>query len=238
MVKNRLHLRAADMFLNNLGMTTKGLISRAIRGLLALVFLTAMITDVDAAPMDAIDAPGLITWMLDGLTSFQSGETVNGNFTIDQSIANGPVVAPLARWQITVTEGFNPLIPNITFSDTDSGCVVGCARVFLGGGSVTTVDFRTPLAPDNTFYELALNIGAEPNEVIFPSTEELIVPTLPFPTDIQYNRLIDPNTVANITRSDLTSNGRITTQAVAEPSTLGSLIIGIASFGLAHRSWN
>ena len=112
-----------------------------------------------------------ITWFLSNVTPFASGQTASGFFTVDQE--SGKVV----DWNITVTGGSKPALTNLKFVTNMIGCVAFCVSGinFIPEGSGTTIQFRTPLASDNTIEDFTLGILAMPNEIIFPSSPQLAV---------------------------------------------------------------
>jgi hypothetical protein len=171
---------------------------------------------------------GLVTWNF-GSTIFNFGETASGYFTLDQ--ATRGVVA----WNIEIAAGTNPQIPNITFSDSDSGCIVACARFLGSSPPITSLDFRTPTAPDNTLYELALYVGGTSDDLLFPSNDVLPLPTLPYPTDLQHNLFLPPNTLAFLGWSELDRNGSIFTHAIPEPATSALLTLALGALAFLAR---
>ncbi len=170
---------------------------------------------------------GLVTWSF-GPTTFNSGETATGYFTLDQ--ATGDLVA----WNINIAAGTNPQIPNIAFSNSDSGCIVACARS-VGSFASPALDFRTPTAADNTMYELVLYVGGTSHDLLFPSNDVLPLPTFPFPSDIQHNLFLPPNTLAFLGGSELDRNGSIFTQAIPEPAISALLTLGLGALAVLGR---
>src|SRR6201984_2558994 len=82
-----------------------------------------------------------VTWTLEGVTPFSSGQTASGFFTIDQQL--GTVVA----WNLTISGGSNPDLTNLAFHTNDTGCLVFCVSPFATApGGDTEIEFRTPLA--------------------------------------------------------------------------------------------
>jgi len=188
----------------------------------ARLFMAAL--GISLSLITANTQAGLITWNF-GPTTFNFGETANGYFTLDQATGG------LAAWNIRIAAGTNPQIPNITFSNDDNGCIVACARLV----APTTLDFRTPTAPDNTMYELVLYVGGTNHDLLFPSMNVLPLPTLPFPTDIQHNLFLPPNTLVSLGGSELDRNGSIFTRAIPEPAISGLLTLGLGAMALLGR---
>jgi hypothetical protein len=186
---------------------------------------------------------GLVTWTLKGVSEFQSGERASGFFTLDPAkIAAAPSgTAGLAAWQTVVTGGTNPLIPSITFSSNDSECLVFCAQISNNrshDGGASFVTFRTPLSPDNTYYQLGLAILAPgPDGLIFPTTDELPLMTaafhIPASTNIAFEQYVpSADEVRTITHSDLQEGGSVVTTAVVpEPAAVQLLAAGLAVIG-------
>jgi hypothetical protein len=171
----------------------------------------------------------LLTWNF-GPTTFNFGETASGYFTLDQATGG------LAEWNVRIAAGTNPQIPNITFSNGDSGCIVACARLLESFvPPITALDFRTPTAPDNTMYELVVYVDAPSHDLLFPSLNVLPLLTLPFPTNIQHNLFLPPNTLAFLGGSELARNGSILTQAIPEPATSELLTLGLGALAFLGR---
>lgn len=213
--------------------------SRSIRKLLS-GSVTAVFIGLGVVAANAQAA--LITWTLDGVSPFEFGESARGWATLDQTtIQTAPLgPTPVARWHIEITGGTNPQIPTIAFNDTDSGCLVACARLFKDSFDVSSINFRTPLATDNTYYEFVLGIEAGVNALIFPTSEEQTVLSTSMyeaSTNIQYNQYHpSENFVSSITGSNLTSDGRVfVTAAIPEPATVELLVVGLAVMSFLRR---
>ena len=183
----------------------------------------------------------LVTWTLKGVPPFEFGEVASGYFTLDQATIESAPPGPtsLAGWHIEIAGGTNPQIPSIVFSDSDSGCLVACARFFKIDFPITGINFRTPLAADNTYYEFGLDFEASTDELILPTTQERVVPTGlgPFGTNIQFNEYLpSQNAVRSISKSDLKADGGIITSvAIPEPSSIELLAAGLAAISCIRR---
>lgn len=181
---------------------------------------------------------GLVTWTLKGVSQFTSGESATGYFTLDPAkiAAAPPGPTDMAGWNIVVTGGTNPQIPTITFSSTDTGCVVACARFFKSAGPVI-IDFRGPLSPENTFYEFGLGILAGSDALIFPTSQELtlisVASHIPATTHIEFGEyLASQHEIHQIATSQLEQGGAIvTTAAIPEAATFELLAMGLAVMG-------
>ena len=152
---------------------------RAVAILIAAICLIGMAGQAEA---------NLIKWTLPVGTPFQFGESLSGNFTLDQSVL-GKFIAhpspepiyPVAGWEMKFSAGSNPNFPAVTFSDKDTGCLVACARLLIGDPHWSYLDFRTPLTADNTYYELVLVIGhvayvgVPLSHLVFPADETFAV---------------------------------------------------------------
>src|SRR4051812_7759442 len=109
-----------------------------------------------------------------------------------------------------------------------------CARSVGSFGS-PSFDFRTPTAHDNTMYELVLYVGGTSHDLLFPSNDVLPLPTLPFPTGIQHNLFLPPNTLAFLGGSELDRNGSVFTQAIHEPAVSALLTLGLGALAFVGR---
>jgi hypothetical protein len=178
-----------------------------------------------------------ITWTLENVTPFASGQTATGFFTVEQQLRNTTEdidLAPVVDWNIMLTGGSNPGLTNLDFSTTNTGCVAFCVRLDRGSSpSLTNIQFRTPLAPDNTIYEFNLGISGSPSEVIFPSISELALRSggVMTGTFVDKALFIPPNTLAFIDGDNLlaSANANIVTASVPEP---GSLICFVSALSL------
>jgi hypothetical protein len=187
---------------------------------------------------------GQVTWTLNGVSQFASGESASGSFTVDPAMAPGAppgTAGVMVAWEIAVAGGTNPLIPSVTFSGNDSGCLLFCAQLSNNrshDGGASLVIFRTPLSPDNTYYQLGLAIFATaPDALIFPTSEELPLITpdfhIPASTNIAFEQY-DPsaNQVRPLARSDLQAGGSVViAAAVPEPAAVELLVTGLAVIG-------
>jgi len=208
---------------------------------------------------------GLVTWTLKAVSGFESGESASGSFTLDPApIAAGPrfsFTEGVVGWNIVVTGGTNPQIPTITFSSTDTGCVwngwtygtpgepssadcAGFSKSFLPSQYVV---FRSPISPNNTFYEFAVGVIAQADDLIFPTfprDQELALGSTPPPivshgdpiTRITFAEYLpSSNTVRFLAESELLSfrarASIVTTPAVPEPAAVELLVAGIALIG-------
>jgi len=182
-----------------------------------------------------------VTWTLKGVSQFASGESAGGSFTVDPAMAPGAppgTAGVMVAWEIVVAGGTNPLIPSITFSSKDSGCLVFCAQISNNrshDGGASFVTFRTPLSPDDTYYQLGLATFAPgPDALIFPTGEELPLITadfhIPASTNIAFEQYVpSANEVRLIAHSDLQAGGSlVTTAAVPEPAVVEQLAAGLA----------
>jgi hypothetical protein len=181
------------------------------------------------------DAAPLVTWTLQDVI-FASGQTANGGFTLDQ------VAETLVDWNIQLTGGTNPTLTNLSFLPGGS-CVVSCGRFLVAGAPISassTLDLRTTLAPDNTFFEFVLFLDAERNELIHPTVTEIHVNT---ESAIDFALLLNPGTVHQDLGMDKISataiNPRIVTtpepSVVPEPATL--FLLGTTAAGLGLARW-
>jgi hypothetical protein len=213
-------------------MATSRSITRLVSSLVATVLIGLGVIAANAQA-------ALKTWALEGVSPFEFGESAQGFFTLDQTTVQmaPPGPTPVERWHIEITGGTNPQIPNVAFSNTDTGCLVACARFFKDRLNVSILDFRTPLSIDNTYYEFVLIVRARGSALIFPTTEEHIVLSNPNqePTNIQYNRYLPSNnTVIDITSSRLNSNSSVITTvaaAIPEPETYAMMLAGLGLVG-------
>jgi hypothetical protein len=84
-------------------------------------------------------------------------------------------------------------------------------------------------------YELVLYVGGTNHDLLFPSMGVLPLPTLPFPTDIQHNLFLPPNTLVFLGGSELDRNGSIFAQAIPEPAISELLTLGLGAMALLGR---
>ena len=88
------------------------------------------------------DLGSTITWTLQNVTPFVSGQTATGSFTLDQQLRE------VIDWSIMVTGGTKPSLTNLNFSTTEIGCVAFCVGIFPGidpfatGIQLDTLGFR------------------------------------------------------------------------------------------------
>jgi len=213
----------------HVGSATKSTLATLVFGLLTL----GEIVSVKAST---------VTWTLENVTPFTSGQTATGFFTVEQQLRDTTEdidLAPIVDWNIMVTGGSKPGLTNIDFSTRNNGCVVFCVRLDRGENpSLTNIQFRTPLAPDNTIYEFNLGISGSLSEVIFPSTSDLALRNgneALNDTFIDKALLTPSNTL--VTTNDLvddlsaSANATIVTTIVPEPGSL-SYFVSALSFGL------
>ncbi len=125
---------------------------------------------------DSARASSLITWNLQDVTPFESGQTLSGYFTFDQNQEN------LVDWNIKLTGGTDPILTNVIFNNdlNNQDCLIFCFRITqaeFSQGSI--IVFRTPLASNNTQFELDLYLEASINQLLFPeSNSEFLVSSL------------------------------------------------------------
>ena len=202
---------------------------------LSLAVAGATLASVIGSMSPSAQAVPLVQWDLKDVTPFEDGQTASGYFSINQETGE------VADWNIRITGGNNLTLTNIIFNN-NKDCLVACVRI-LESSRFATVDFRTPLAADNTFFEfpISLNLGSK-NELTFPqNNDELIIRAFPYDsgphTNLQYNLYIGDNTVMGLQDSrlvpDIPNNARIIySSAVPEPLTiLGSgIALGFGGF--------
>ena len=223
-------------------MSGSGSIRSVISHLIAATFLGLIAISANAQT-------GQVTWTLKGVSQFASGESASGSFTVDPAMAPGAppgTAGVMVAWEIMLAGGTNPLIPSITFSSNDSGCLVFCAQLSNNrshDGGASFVTFRTPLSPDDTYYQLGLAIFAPgPDALIFPTSAELPLITadfhIPASTSIAFEQYVpSANEVRLITHSDLLAGGSVVTAAaVPEPAAVellgAGLVVIVACFAL------
>ncbi len=156
----------------------------------------------------------VVTWMLQDVAPFASGQTATGFFSIDQTA--GAVV----DWNIQVTGGTNPVLTNLTFRSGQS-CLAFCVSPFLlVSENITGLEFRTPVEPDNTFNEFHIGVLGSVNALTYPSTQALGLSTTLFATDVEESVRLSPTIVGSVQRDFLSptaTSARITTSVVPEP---------------------
>jgi len=172
-----------------------------------------------------------VTWTLEGVTPFSSGQTASGFFTVDQQLRT------VIDWNLAISGGSNPDLTNLAFRTNDAGCLVFCVSPIGGdpaGG--TEIEFRTPLASDNTLEEFNILISSPLNQVINPSSPELVLGSVDMPpaTFVDKAVFIPPNTLREIEVNDLltSATARIVMQPVPEPSTFICLATAFGGLGL------
>lgn len=123
-----------------------------------------------------------VTWTLQDLGPFASGQTASGFFTIDQSLG------VVTDFDIRIAGGSNPLLTNLTFVPA-AGCPAFCASPILpfhGAADETGIQFRTPTAAGNEFNEFTIGFRSSVTELISgrPSELAVLLPT-EFPTSVE-----------------------------------------------------
>jgi hypothetical protein len=194
--------------------------------LILITLLVGLITIWSSGKSNA----STVTWTLEGVTPFSSGQTASGFFSIDQQL--GTVI----DWNLAISGGSNPDLTNLSFRTNDTGCLVFCASPIVDSPSFgTSIEFRTPLASDNTLEEFNILIVNPPTEVIHPSSRELVLGSLDMPADTSVDKvmLIPNGNLSELEMDPLLTSATARIVAVPEPSTWAMMLVGFAGLGYA-----
>ncbi len=112
---------------------------------LTAIFRVALGVTVIAA-IPRADAEPIQSWILQDVV-FASGQSAVGSFAVQGGLMD---------WNIQLIGGTDPTLTNLNFQP-GGDCVVFCGELFDVGvyePAPSGLDVRTPLAPDDTFFEL------------------------------------------------------------------------------------
>ena len=185
------------------------------------------------AGLSRADAASIVTWAFQGVT-FSAGQTLTGTFTVDQDLGT------LTDWNMQVSGGTNPALTDLSFKP-GGGCVVFCGELTpTGTPAPSQIDVRTPLAPDNTFFELNLYFDLPLSEILHPAVSEIGIFDLGGAGDIDYEILTNPKVVSDLQRNSLSSTGNPRVVLTPEPAllslfTIGSAVLVISFRGMRNR---
>lgn len=187
------------------------------------IFAACAIAACIMGPGSRAKAASILTWTLQSVT-FASGEIATGSFSVD------PALGTLTDWDVRITGGSRPALTNIILRP-GGACVVFCGRLFTGTPAPAGLDLRTPLASDQTFFEMPLYFDAPLTSLLHPAATPIAVNAA---SSIQHAELLNPTTVRILETDNLSSaaiNPRLT--LVPEPASFFLLLSVVA--GLSVR---
>ena len=186
---------------------------------LSAIFRAALAVTAIAATSRA-DAEPILLWGLQDVI-FSSGQSAVGSFTVQGSLTD---------WNIHVIGGTDPTLTDITFQP-GGNCVVFCGELISAGTPQPSVlDVRTPLASDNTFFELVLFLDAPLADLFNPATAQIEVHSA---SSIDYALLLNPTTVQLLKRNERSSTtAYVRVAPVPEPASLFLFAVGSAPLAI------
>ncbi|HEY6414275.1 MAG TPA: hypothetical protein VIX42_11350 [Edaphobacter sp.] len=188
---------------------------------LTAVFRAALaVTAIVAIPR--ADAEPILSWGFQDVI-FSSGQSAVGSFTVQGSLTD---------WNIQLIGGTDPAMTNLSFQP-GGDCVVFCGELLDEGGgppSPSSLDVRTPLASDNTFFELVVYFNAPFTDLFDPATAQIGVNSA---SSIFYEKLINPSTVGLLKVDELsTSAADARVVLTPEPASLFLFVLGSAPLAI------
>jgi hypothetical protein len=191
--------------------------------LLTAIFRAALaIAAIAAIPRAA--AEPILSWGFQDVI-FSAGQATVGSFAVQGG--------GLTDWNIQLIGGTDPTMTNLNFQP-GGNCVVFCGELF-GPTEVgaSGMDVRTPLASDNTFFELVLYFNSPLADLFDPATAQIGINGA---SQIDYEKLINPTTVEFLKGDSLSTTATDAhVSLIPEPASLLLFAVGSAPLAILAR---